>query len=101
MQQKLTILGVARRQGIGKQSGNPYDMGTLHTMQPARGRDANNLAAGFKSVEMGCPPTVAMSLMSEKFPVEVSAQVEVRDDGKLEVISFERGVPASNAAAQK
>ncbi|WP_269618478.1 hypothetical protein [Zhongshania sp. BJYM1] len=100
MQQKLTILGTARRQGIGRQSGNPYDMGTLHTMQPARGRDANNIAAGYKSVEMGCPPELAMSLVSEKFPVEVMAQVELRDDGKLEVVSFERS-SAVNSQAQK
>jgi hypothetical protein len=101
MQQKLTILGTARRQGIGKQSGNAYDMGTLHTMQPARGRDANNVAAGFKSVEMGCPPALAMSLMAEKFPVDVVAQVELRDDGKLEIVSFERSTSAANSSIQK
>ena len=100
MQQKLTILGLTRRQGISKKTGNEYDMANVNTMQPNRGRDSNHIAAGYKSVEMGLPPSIVSQFTNERFPFEVLADVELRDDGKLEIIAMEKtNSKASSATA--
>lgn len=89
MEQKLTIIGVSRRQGISKRTGNSYDMAQVKTLQPLVGTDSNYIASGFKEVEMSCDTNTAMKAMQYGFPCEVVAKLEIRGDAKLGIVNME------------
>lgn len=88
MKQKMLIAGVSRRQGVSKKTGNQYDVAIINTLQPQYGTDANYVATGFKVVEMQAPAGVVMNNMNVNFPCAVEAELGIRNDGKLEIVSM-------------
>lgn len=99
MKQKMIVVGVSRRQGISKKTGNNYDVSIVNTLQPQFGTDANFIASGYKLVEMQCPAQVAVAAMSLQFPCSVEAELGIRGDGKLEIHSITAAPSKSVAAA--
>ncbi len=100
MKQKMLIVGVSRRQGISKKTGNQYDVSVINTLQPQYGTDSNYVASGYKLVEMQAPSQVVMDSLSLNFPCSVEAELGIRGDGKLEIISLvaDKSKPISSAA---
>jgi len=88
MKQKMLIAGVSRRQGVSKKTGNQYDVAIINTLQPQYGTDSNFVAAGYKLVEMQAPAGVVMNNINMNFPCVVDAELGIRNDGKLEIISL-------------
>jgi hypothetical protein len=100
MQQKIIIVGVSRRQGISKKTGNQYDIAMVNTLQPQVGTDTNYVASGFKQIEMQAPSPVVMQFLSMGFPCTVTAELGIRNDGKLEIVSMvaQQNKPVSAAS---
>ncbi|MDF1693291.1 MAG: hypothetical protein P1U47_13055 [Zhongshania sp.] len=88
MKQKMFVCGVSRRQGISKKTGNQYDIAIVTTLQPQYGTDANYVASGFKVVEMQAPAVLVTQALSWAFPCTVDAELSIRNDGKLDIMSM-------------
>lgn len=88
MKQIIFVAGVSRRTGIAKKTGNQYDIAIVNTLQPQVGADTSYMASGFNLVEMQAPPAVVMKFLGHGFPAEFEAELGIRRDGKLEIVSM-------------
>lgn len=75
---KMQIIGLEGSTGVGKTSGNAYDMGSVHTiirMAPPLGKD--NIAQGMIGTSYRC--TSAMVRSVAHLPLPFWAEVDVQD----------------------
>lgn len=100
---KTTVIGVKRVKGIGKESGNPYDMCRaicLSPIEPMSGEKMSIQGFGYEVAEVNLDPEALPAFGNLKFPCHLNLEVEPRPyRGKLEV--FVVGFEQISAAAVK
>lgn len=84
---QVTIIGVSRMRGVGKQSKQPYDMARLFVMSPIRGFSKEGLdisGFGYEVAELPLAANVLGDFANLKYPatVDLLTDMELRG-GKL------------------
>lgn len=89
---KTLILGIRHQTGIGKESGQPYDMRTqLVIASPMESLDRQNLkvrAVGYEAMTIECAPEVFNELVKlplQKFPIALDLDLSSRKRGEQAV----------------
>lgn len=87
---QVTVLGVRRMQGVGKQSKAAYDMATLLVMQPIKPFAKEGLTIsgyGFEPSEVSLKPEALEQFAALKFPLQVDVETDMENRaGKLQPI---------------
>ena len=102
---KVTLIGVKRMKGIGKDSGNPYDITRAICLAPIENMSGEKMTItgfGFEVAEVSLDPEALPAFGALKFPCQVKLEMEPRPyRGKLEmfVVGFEQLQPAQVKAA--
>ena len=88
---KAMLIGVVRRRGKAKASGNDYDMCNATILTPVEVRNSASMVvegAGFETMEMPVDPVaLPQFLQLPKYPVQVELVTEARPRmGKVETV---------------
>ncbi len=84
---KVQVIGIQRRFGKSKKSGNDYDMCQLHVLRevtPATNENNTLQGSGFQSVEMDADTKLINDLSGQKFPffAEIDFETQFTEWGK-------------------
>jgi hypothetical protein len=75
---KVTVTGVKRVQGTGKESGNPFDICRVFCLVPVENTAGKMTISGhgFEVAEMELEPGALAQFQGVKFPAELELQVD-------------------------
>jgi hypothetical protein len=87
---KAMMIGVVRRRGKAKESGNDYDMCNATLLTPVEPMNNGKMVvegAGFDTMEMPVEPSALANFLTLKFPASVELVTEARPRrGKVETV---------------
>lgn len=97
---KVTVIGVKRMKGIGKESGNAYDFASCEVLAPIQNRTSEKFSIqglGFEVAKLDMDLTALASFNDVKFPATLELTVEHRPDrnGMKPVVTGCVAVPAN------
>jgi len=77
---KVMVTGVKRVEGVGKESGNPFDICRVFCLVPVEQASGKMkvTGSGFEVAEMELEPAALAAFSQAKFPCELELQVEQR-----------------------